>query len=268
MTIAATLVISGAALIQDTLAQDCVGCQSGCCDRNGLIGNVELTFMKFMQEGGVADADGAGANFDLECAPRFELGYMGRRDLGLRSRYWSYDAATTSTAGNALGVNAYYVDLEFFHERRIGRETRLDFSLGLRYLDFKQDSQGGANLINSEFEGWGATIGLAAKYPLLIGNVYARARWSVLLGNGDMVVNGGAPYSAHDTTSSQTELGVGLEFNRDLGDWGTGSLRLGGEWQAWDSVAPGDAFYGGIGNDDVLENAGFAGVLLGLEVRR
>ena len=286
VTMVAALLMSGTALVQETAAFE-GGCQTiqcgeadpycgmnQCSDRSGLIGAVELTFMKYMQEGGVADIDGTSGNFDLHCAPRFELGWMGKRDVGFRARYWFYDNATTSNDGDILSIDTYYADLELFHNRRVGRKTDLEFSLGLRYLDFRQDTggNGGVNLIKNEFEGWGGTLGIEAKHPIRIGKLYARGRWTVLLGNADIqnYANGAlqAEYNAHDTTSTMTELGIGWEGSRSMGGWGIATVRAGGEWQMWDNVAVGDTVFGGIGNDDVMEDAGFAGLVLRFELRR
>lgn len=272
---------SSSYLSQPALAGDGLGCNlgcsnscnNGCCDCGGLVTDVELTFMKYMQEGGVTDITGSPAGFDLDLAPRFELGYMGSNDIGVRSRYWYYDSNTTSAAGNPLGVNAYTIDGELFHERCLGRKTHLEVSLGLRYLDFKQDIQdlGVPVGINSEFEGWGGTFAVEAEHPFWIGNAYARGRWSILLGNADAInVNGGGTtaFRAEDTTSTLTELGIGYELSRCFGNWGTGSIRFGGEWQTWSNVALADTAFGGLGNDDVLEDAGFAGLVLGMEWKR
>ena len=232
---------------QSALAEDGLGCNLGCyngyCDKGGLVADVELTFMKYMQEGGVTDIAGSPASFNMDLAPRFELGYMGRNDIGFRSRYWHYDASATSTTGNPLGVTAYTIDGELFHERCLGRKTHLEVSLGLRYLDFKQDIMNLAvpSAINSEFEGWGGTFAVEAEHPFWIGNAYARGRWSILLGNADAInINGGGTtaFRAEDTTSTLTELGIGYELSHRFGNWGTGSVRFGGEWQTWSNVAP------------------------------
>jgi hypothetical protein len=285
ITLVVALLVNVSVLAQNTYAsddcdqlscfdQDAAGCcdiPATCCDPYGLMGNVELTFMKFLQEGGVADANGDGADFSMHCAPRFELGYMGRCDVGVRSRYWFYDAATTSSASRTVGVDAYNVDLEFFHNRVVGRKTWLEFGLGLRHMHFRQDNQGSSYTISNAFEGWGGTIGLEAKHPFGIGNLYARARWSILLGNENIVnstESSTTRYTAHDSTVTQTELAMGYEINRDLGCFGTGVFRFGGEWQTWSNVAIGDSVFGGIGNDDVLEDAGFAGLVFRMELRR
>ncbi len=77
-----------------------------------------------------------------------------------------------------------------------------------------------------------------------------------------------AQFRAHDTTSTLTELGIGYELTRNLGHWGTSSVRFGGEWQTWANVALGDTSFGGVGNDDVMEDAGFVGLVLGMEWKR
>ena len=254
---------------------ECVAaCGNGCCDgatcccgTAGPVGAVELLFMKYMQEGGVADRDGTGGNFDLELAPRFELGYQGQGDFGARMRYFKFDHATLSNDADVIGIDTYYLDAEVYVNRWIGR-TSIDLAAGFRYLDFRQNlTGGGADYTMGEFEGYGGTLAVEARRPIWVGSVYARARLSLLLGNHDIDDNG-TLRRAHDSQSTMTELALGYEVARDMGDWGVAVARAGAEWQTWTNLAPADTVFGGVGNDDVLENVGFAGLVARLELRR
>ncbi|MBN1591034.1 MAG: hypothetical protein JW888_16090 [Pirellulales bacterium] len=284
LVVGVALLFSTPTFAQDSIAMD--GCsQMGCCGDQcadtclaapcrggGLIGNVELTFMKYMQEGGVCNADGTGADFNLHCTPRFELGYLGSRNVGFRGRYWYYDDNTAANDGDNVGIDTYYVDAEMFFDRYLGEKTWLECSLGLRYLDFQQDAMGnrGQEFANCSFVGWGGTLGIEAKHRFSFGNLYARGRWSVLLGNEDLAyhINETTGMTTfHDSTSTQTELGVGVEVNRNLGRLGMASVRVGGEWQTWENIVAADNG-AGFGQDDSLKDAGFAGVVLRMELRR
>jgi hypothetical protein len=293
-TLAMTLLVVGVLVgtsvpTQTALAQQCAvccdeidgcgGCDSGCCNQHdcccaqcGLVGAVELTLVKYMQEGGVSDYDGTSANFDLELAPRFELGFMGTRGIGLRARYWDFDQHTLADDDDLVSVDTYYVDGELFHSRHLGCGTILEVCLGLRYADLQQELTGGGrqSQIQFAFDGFGGTIAFEAKHPVGIGSVYARARWSILLGNGDIEYSYGesqGAYTAHDSCSTQTELALGYEIARYLGS-AVVSLRLGGEWQTWTNMALADTTFGGVGNNDVLEDCGFAGLAARLELSR
>jgi hypothetical protein len=281
LTVASLL--SHTALGQDSPGR-APGTAPGCCARGGLVADVELTFLQYRQERGVVTPPRT--DFGLDLAPRFELGYMAGSDVGIRSRYWFYDVALTSTDGPRLAVDAYTIDWELFHERCIGCGTQLEFSCGLRYLDFKQvaENPGFMDPKIRDFRGWGGIFGIEARHPLWIGSAYARGRWGVLLGDADTGVIGGRyrnprgevlqTATLSGTTSTVTELGFGYEMTRDLGCWGTCSVRFGGEWQTWSDMVVGSRYVALEGvpfyEQEILEadDAAFAGLVLGMEWRR
>jgi len=235
----------------------------------------EATFMEFCQEGGVTDAGGQTATFDRELAPRFELAYVRPGGLGVRSRYWDFDAYAYSTDGDIVDVDTYYTDLELFQEYRLTRHTTLECALGARYANFGQyltNSVGDRAYLGS-FDGFGGTLAVEVNRQVWIGSVYARGRFSILTGDGTIatrvISTGATTYdSARSNSVTQTELGIGYEVRRGLGDWGILNLRVGAEWQQWANVAVGDTAFGGVGNDDVLEDASFAGLVFGLGLER
>jgi hypothetical protein len=250
-------------------------CGNGCC--GGLVSDIELTWLRYFQEGGVTDAVGLPAETDYEFAPRFVLGYVAPSGLGARMRYWELDAATVSDGGDAVGANAYTLDWELFQEYCLGCDTTLELALGLRYSELWLDS---TDLFTGEdplfglygFSGFGGTMAAEVNRNVLCGRVYARGRLSLLMGDAavhetnlrTLVVM--SDY-ADDCTAVQTELGLGYEICRCT-RLGLVTVRTGVEWQNWANMAIADAPFGGVGDDDQMEDAGFAGFVLGFGLER
>ncbi|MFH1264290.1 MAG: Lpg1974 family pore-forming outer membrane protein [Planctomycetota bacterium] len=279
--VVAAVLAAGPAAAQQACETDCGACDdpcaggwlNGCGDGGGLVFDVELTFLRYFQEGGVTDAAGNPAEFDYELAPRFELGYVGPAGLGLRTRYWELDAAATSTVGNPVGVNAYNFDLELFQVYDLSCDTTLELSAGVRYAELWQDAADieRVNGVISNFSGFGGTMAAEVKRDFLNGDLYARARLSLLM--GDAGIRNITPQAvvssfADDCTATQTELAMGYEVSRCFESLGVATLRTGVEWQNWANMAVADTSFGGIGNDDVMEDAGFAGFVVGLGLER
>jgi hypothetical protein len=270
MMLALALLISAPASV--ALADDC-GCGDGCCDPGcgGLVADIELTLLRYFQEGGVTDITGAPAEYDYEFAPRFVLGYVGPGGLGVRTRYWEIDGSATSEAGNAIGVNAYNIDIEAFQDYCLGCNTTLELSFGVRYAELWQDSVVGAAAapvgVVTGFSGFGGTMAAEVNRAVFRGDVYARARLSVLMGDVVGHQTGGqavASYHADDCTATQTELGLGYEICRCT-NLGMLTLRAGVEWQNWANMA---FATGGGAPADGMEDAGFAGFVFGLGLER
>ncbi len=243
---------------------------AGCSDRGHVFFDIEFQYMRYFQEGGVTDVPGSPARFDYEFTPKFEVGFVGPAGLGVRSRLWYYDAGTLSAAGNPIGVEAYYVDIELFQEYDLACHSCLEVSLGVRYSDFTQvatDLTVPGALVGG-WQGWGGTLGVEAKRSLCLGNIYARGRLSILMGDasvGTVLPGVVIPFYAEGNTVTQTELGVGYEV---AGYYGRAlvSARIGAEWQSWSNVAMADTAFGGAGATDILEDAGWAGLVLALGV--
>lgn len=249
-------------------------CSNGCCC-GGLVTDLELTFLRYFKEGGVHDYAGLPAETDYQFAPRFVLGYVGASGLGFRTRYWELDTATTSVIGNPCGVNAYNIDFELFQEYRLGRDTTVELALGLRYAELWEDSIDLLAIPDpllgiGSFSGFGGTMAAEAKRAVLMGNVYARARLSLLMGDAgvrEINLNTGAALtsSADDCTATQTELAIGYEICRST-RYGVVTLRSGVEWQNWANMAVAEAPFGVLG--DQMEDAGFAGFVVGFGLER
>jgi len=236
----------------------------------GLFIKYENTFMSYSQEGGVADADGNPVDVDREYAPRIEAGLFFNKGLGLRGRYWSYDTDARSSAGNLFSVDSSYWDVELFQNIRVTEKTELEWSAGIRKIDFNQSVGGGHGewRYDSDFDSWGVTAALEARRTIWYGKLYARGRFSILAGDADLLYYyEGSPYNprkATDNTIYQAELALGYEFNIPLSDRVILKMNAGGEWQNWSNIGMADSSFGGIGNDDVLEDIGFVGFVLGV----
>jgi hypothetical protein len=261
-------------------------CNSGTCC-GGLVADLELTFLRYFQEGGVTDAIGAPVETDYEFAPRIVLGYVAGNGLGFRTRYWELDTAAVSLAGNPCGANAYNLDWELFQEYCLGCDTTIELSLGLRYAELWLDS---TDLVTDpqnpllgihSFSGFGGTMAAQVNRAVLRGNVYARARMSLLMGDAAeraIDLNTGLVFRsvADDCTAVQTELALGYEICRCT-SLGIVTLRSGVEWQNWANMAIGGVPFGqpidtpligGLGVGDQMEDAGFAGFVVGFGLER
>lgn len=232
---------------------------------------IENTFVSYGQEGGVSDVVGNNVNFSNDYTPRIELGYVGREGMGIRARYWSYDDSANATGGTGrVNVDTDSFDLEVFQHWQMTQTTEVEGAIGLRHLDFNQDTldTGSGNTYSGDFNGWGVTAALQAKRKLGIGKLYGRGRLSALVGDHQIRIRNSAgtvlaSSDANDNPVSQLELALGYEIARDF-TWGKLNANLGYEWQQWSNLGLGDSIFGGIGNDDVLENVGFRGFVLGV----
>ncbi|MDT8403247.1 Lpg1974 family pore-forming outer membrane protein [Sulfuriflexus sp.] len=231
---------------------------------------LENTFMSYGQEGGASDAAGNGADFGNDYTPRLEFGYVGSQGMGIRGRYWSFDDTDSSDSAfnDKVKVDTDSIDLELFQQWQWTEKTEVEASIGVRVLDFEQTATdfGNNRIVDSDFSGYGATLGLQTKRKWGIGKVYGRSRLSVLLGEQDLQVTEAGTSTkvdAEDNPISQLELGFGYEVAREL-RWGSVNANLGYEWQYWTNTAPANDTFGGIGDGDNLEDVSFRGFVLGV----
>jgi hypothetical protein len=247
--------------------------KGGSCRAGAFFFDVDLTYVRFFQEGGVTDIAGDPGDFNMKFAPRFELGWFGVNGMGVRMRYWNYDQNTISTDGDGIAVDTFTFDLEIAQKYEIGCLTTLETFGGVRYVDFQQGLGDLATdrLLMGGFTAAGGTVGFEGRRHCWYGNVYARGRLSVLYGDSDAVLIDTVGVVVVDQSEAlgniytQTELGIGYEVS---GEWGNSvvSARVGAEWHHWANAALADTSLGGVGQDDQLEDVGFAGLVLGLGV--
>ncbi len=228
--------------------------------------HAEVLWARYLQEGGTIDGDADEVDFGYEPSVRLAAGVVGKTGLGLRLRYWGIEHEGNSDDGDLLAVKARNVDLELFQQESIGTNTMLEFAIGLRKSDFTQQSQEDSfppGFVNLDYEAWGPSLEVGIKHHLGIGAIYGRGRLSLLVGDLDLV-DGDTSLSDDEEVSGhqvlQIELALGYEVTLKLGDAGSLTLHVGGEWQNWSNLAPLDEDFDGIGNDDLLADAGFFGV--------
>ncbi|MBM4091723.1 MAG: hypothetical protein FJ276_20195 [Planctomycetes bacterium] len=263
VALVAMATFSGSAFGVETRCSDTQDCGTTCSENGWLIGDIEFLFLTYSQEGGVGDLDGNRADFDYELAPRFTFAYEGPGTLGIRVRYFDIDTDALSTVGNAVGVEAYYIDLEYYQGVELGCRTELEYSFGARYQDFAQFAGAPGPVATAGGQGLGGIVGLQLKREFWIGQMYARGRFALMMGDASITDGTAAPVVANDLTFTYGELGMGYEVSREIGN-ALLTLRGGFEWQHWGNVAVADTAFGGVGNDDVMEDAGFAGLAAGV----
>jgi hypothetical protein len=185
-------------------------------------------------------------------------------------RYWDFENAAVSDLGDIIGVDAYYFDGELFQNYDLCCHSSVEFSLGVRYADFTQLTTEflAPGDVVSAWQGWGGTAAIEGRRRILCGDLYARGRLSVLVGDGAVSDRGivVARCYAEGNTVTQVELAIGYEVSGYVGP-ALLSARIGAEWQQWSNVAMADGDFGGIGEDDVLEDAGWAGVVIGFGIQ-
>ena len=132
VALVAMATFTGSAFGVETSCSDTQDCGTACSENGWLVGDIEFLFLTYSQEGGVGDLAGNPADFDYELAPRFTFAYEGPGTLGIRVRYFDIDTDALSTVGNPVGVEAYYIDLEYYQGVELGCRTELEYSFGAR----------------------------------------------------------------------------------------------------------------------------------------
>ena len=259
------------------LCGDDVFCEA--CGDGAVTFDCELTFLRYHQSGGVLASDSQFAEFGFDPALRFVAGYERCDGLGIRGRYWFFDhSATTDVptrpgpfaptiAGTVLAIDTYNLDLEVYKRINLGCQTSLEVSGGIRYNEFDQSDSLG---LSNGFKGIGGTVGLQGNHRFGNGlGLYARARWSIVQGDDELVSGGGfddwrTPFVEPDATHSQTEIGIGIDWSRCLANGAVLTVGVGGEWQNWDEFAVGRDGY--ADGETVLADVGFGGFVAKLGV--
>lgn len=269
--LAATLLFNvGLAMAGDCSCNDCscggsssCGCcdschDSGCdcgCGGSSWIFDAEATFFRYHRADGVQNGNNP-IDFGFEIAPRIALGYQncGR---GARVRYWEYDHRSEN-AGDSIDVATYTIDGEWFTNLQIFCDTRIEFSAGVRYVDFREILDfpvGGPILENTRFSGVGGLIGLQVNQAVWGGELYARARGSILMSDKGI---SSPETNLVDATQTIAELGLGYQVTYRLGNGSLLAARAGVEWQNWSDFSVEQNLSGDEGSD-----VGFGGFVVG-----
>jgi hypothetical protein len=193
----------------------CDSCGDGCCDPccrpGGVIGSVELTFLKPHNSLGNRGAEETDVEFGYELAPRVTVGYQGSDGLGWRVRYWEFNhTATAPIVGtnrtDSQNYDTYVLDLEFVDSMSLGCYWDASVFAGFRYLEFDEErvsrvtATGVINAFSSfDTAGYGLTVG--GELRRCIGNNLAgfvNVRSSVIMGDESEYVAPGGPGARAD----------------------------------------------------------------------
>ncbi len=224
------------------------GCDACCCDSGyGLDVDFELAFLSLHRSDGFS-RDGI---FELEAAPRVAVGYEICDDFGARVRYWEFNHfEAAGQGGNPSQVDTYNIDLELYRAICLDCGLTAEFAGGIRYNHYS-DNNVADNNQTTRFNAYGGTLGIELSQAVTCnGNVYARGRWSLLM--GDSVDDGNRDF---DVLRDQYEVGIGYE--QDICVMGINAVVRGGaEWQNWEGYS-----------DNADGAIGFRGFVLGVQTQ-
>ena len=211
---------------------------------------LEIPFLQPHIGSGAIDGTPLAPTFGYEPSVRLLLGRVNENGLGVRLRYWDFDADAEGTIENIFSdedglfnVRARTVDLEVTMAGQI-HNWEMEVAGGIRYgkngLQVLWD--GGDVLTDRMFEGFGPTVALEVRRPVgcsgwsLVGN----GRFSLLFGDLGMALdpddNFVLPdvYVSQEKTAAQViEVAIGAEKEWDARN-GTMVARLMLEGQHWD----------------------------------
>ena len=159
-------------------------------------------------------------------------------------------------AQDSIDVNTFTIDNEFFENIQLTDCTSVEFSGGIRYVEFEERLNFAVVTEDTIFRGFGGIVGLQVNRQFWNGELYARARGSILMDAKSFT--GGPPTDLVDAVTSITEVSLGYQINYDLSSGALLTLRSGVEWQHWTdfSVSQNQS-----GDDE--SSVGFAGFVLG-----
>jgi hypothetical protein len=190
------------------------------------------------------------------------VGAVSANGLGIRARYWDFSHTTRSitSAVDDILVDAYTIDLELFERIDLNCNTSIEWSGGIRYTDLIENLDFGSDF--AQTTGWGGILGLQLNRQFWNGELFARARYSIMYDNDARRefadVNA---FRSFDLLGSQSEIALGYEVCRELRSGRLLRLRAGWEWQQWDGFAH---LHDDFGTEEELSGAiGFAGFVLG-----
>jgi len=211
---------------------DC--CDSDCCDckSSGIVGGVDLMFLRLYARQGAGGNSAAGniddyfPDYGFNVTGRYWLGYEMSDGLGIRARFfeWQHSRAylgrNREQAFKIVDVEAT-LDSTFYNWELTGIG-------GIRWGSIQLDGSdfGEPNPMN--FEGTGLTLGVELRRPFwrnlsLIGG----ARYSVLCGQTDFEPVSTAVLG--DTFIDITEVRLGVEWEMQMGSGGR--LFANGVWE-------------------------------------
>jgi hypothetical protein len=226
-----------------------------CCGQSAWIVDVEALFFRYGRVDGTQNViTGSPVQFDFELAPRLTVGYVGSSGLGFRIRYFEFDH--TATGGlDSIDVNTFTIDQEFFENVQLTDYTSVEFSGGVRYVEFEERLNFPVLTEQTIFRGFGGIVGMQVNRQFWNGDLYARARGSILMDEKSFA---SPATNLVDAVVSITEVSLGYQINYDLSSGALLTLRSGVEWQHWTDFSVSQNT-----NGDTESSVGFAGFVLG-----
>ncbi len=204
-----------------------IACISGLnyAQAQGLSFNTEATFLRLHSSNGQPLADNA---TDYEIGQRYQLSYVNSRNLGTRISYWDWDHNAQNPAGvNIAALKTYNFDIEAFKRIDLTNLTNIELSGGLRYNDTTFENRAFGTSNNNA--GFGGLFGLRGAVKTSTGGeLYARSKWAVIMGNGTTF--GALPNQGFDVVRNQWELGMGYQHNICLKNGILMTPHVGAEW--------------------------------------
>ncbi len=227
----------------DDWCSDCCGGGSG-----SISATAEILFLRLHVAGGVGST--SSDEFDFDATPRLTLGYTSCDGLGVRARYWDYDEDNFGGI-EETAIDTYTLDFEVFQAIDVGCHTRVEFSGGIRHLDYFMDSD-----LNNEnpisFDGNGLVVGLRVERDVCCTTLYGQTRFSVIM--GDIFVD---DTLGIDHKLDQVEIEFGAARSLCLGSYHV-TVNAGVQYSNWTQLADNDLTFGSYTND-----VGWAGFILG-----
>lgn len=266
---------------------ECNGCFGNpCCRSQGLVGGVEVGYLKAHNSSGTgptgifaaADDDASIAEIDpsYDFAPRLWVGY-GRCDgLGARLRYWefdhSYDVAIpdANPFGTAFegfhGWDTWVADIEVTDSTVLGCHWDVTWSAGFRYVDFFEnvglrDAGAAALLLSKQITGIGLTASLELRRRVNCNiGLFSSVRGSAIYGDEDtrLYANIGNlnDFGRFETERNDVkflwEAQLGGEYILPICGGGYYFLRAGAEVQYWGGFGVDQDAFGIDDSDDEL----------------
>ncbi len=185
--------------------------------------DTEATFLRLHTSNG-APADNVTG---YEIGQRYQLSYVNSRNLGSRLTYWDWDHTAEIGGAAVAGVKTYNFDVEVFKRINLTNLTNIELSGGLRYNDTAFNAV--ALPIENSNAGFGGLFGLRGAVKTSTGGeLYARSKWAVIMGNGTTF--GALPNQGFDVVRNQWELGMGYQHNICLSNGILMTPRVGAEW--------------------------------------
>ena len=191
---------------------------------------------------------------------RFQLGLLNADDLGVRVTYWDWDHQGTNANGVVVStLDTYNLDAEVLKRVDLFEMTNFEFSAGVRYNDLTATNPvfGTTNSTS----GIGGLLGIRGAVDVgCNGELYARSKWAVIMGNGTTF--GALPNPGFDVLRNQWEIGMGYQHNFCFENGMLMWARVGAEWITFTGSEP------GIGLPGSYNDLGLGGLVLGLGISR